>query len=191
MLMRTLLLAGIALVLLTGCGDDGGSGGGTEKSATLTGPVTFERGGGIAGRRDRLVVQPDGKAKLTVQTATKSIQLSDAELADLERELAKADLASLPADCTSTSPCRLLGHRVTSTTARRSPPTTPPCPPSCAGWPPASARSSSATTSRPRPGRASRRAARAPRAARSAVSGGAAAPRAPPARAAGPPGGRP
>ena len=113
--MRTLLLAGIALVLLAGCGDDGGpDGGGSEKPATLTGPVTYERGGGVAGRRDRLVVEPDGKAKLTVQTATKSIQLSDAELADLERELAKADLTSLPADSTSKTPVPdTFGYRVT------------------------------------------------------------------------------
>ncbi len=114
MLMRTLLLAGIALVLLAGCGDDGGSDGGAEKSATLAGPVTYERGGGVAGRRDRLVVEPDGKAKLTVQTATKSIQLSDAELADLQRELAKADLTSLPADSTSKTPVPdTFGYRVT------------------------------------------------------------------------------
>ena len=112
--MRTLLLAGIALVLLTGCGDDGGSGGGGGETATLTGPVTFERGGGVAGRRDRLVVEPDGKAKLTVQTTTESIQLSDAELADLERELAKADLTSLPADSTSKTPVPdTFGYRVT------------------------------------------------------------------------------
>ena len=36
MLMRTLLLAGLALVLLAGCGDDGGGGG--EKPAKLAGP---------------------------------------------------------------------------------------------------------------------------------------------------------
>jgi hypothetical protein len=88
MLMRTLLLVGLALVLLAGCGDDDGGAG--EKPAGLAGPVTYERGGGVAGRRDRLVVQPDGSAKLTVRTATKSIRLSDAELADLRRELETA-----------------------------------------------------------------------------------------------------
>jgi hypothetical protein len=112
MLMRMLLLAGIALVLVTGCGDDGGSSGG-EKSTTLTGPVTYERGGGIAGRRDRLVVQPDGNAKLTVQTATKSIQLSDGELAKLGRQLDQADLASVPANSTSKTPVPdTFGYRV-------------------------------------------------------------------------------
>jgi hypothetical protein len=111
MLMRTLLLAGIALLLLSGCGDDGGSGG--EKPATLTGPVTYERGGGVAGRRDRLVVQPDGTAKLTVQTATKSIRLSDSELAKLGRELEAADLPSVPANSTSKQPVPdTFGYRV-------------------------------------------------------------------------------
>ena len=76
-----------------------------RRAPTLAGPVTYERGGGVAGRRDRLVVEPDGKAKLTVQTATKSIQLSDAELADLQRELAKADLTSLPQSPPARRPC--------------------------------------------------------------------------------------
>jgi hypothetical protein len=111
MLMRTLLLVGLALVLLAGCGDDDGGAG--EKPAGLAGPVTYERGGGVAGRRDRLVVQPDGSAKLTVRTATKSIRLSDAELADLRRELETADLASLPSDSTSRRPVPdTFGYRV-------------------------------------------------------------------------------
>jgi hypothetical protein len=109
MLMRALLLAGLALALLAGCGDDGGG----EKAAALAGPVTYERGGGVAGRRDRLVVQPDGSAKLTVRTATKSIRLSDAELADLRQELDTADLPSLPPDSTSRRPLPdTFGYRV-------------------------------------------------------------------------------
>jgi hypothetical protein len=92
MLMRTVLVAGIALLLLAGCGDD---------KAALGGPLTFERGGGLKGRRDRLVVQPDGKAELTVRDKTKPIQLTDAELAQLERDLENTDLGSLPADSTS------------------------------------------------------------------------------------------
>ena len=104
--MRTLLLAGLALVLLVGCGDDDGGGGSTggEQVAKLSGPVTYERGGGIAGRRDRLVVQPDGSAKLTVQNATKSIRLTAAELATLGRELDQADLASVSRNSVSKEP---------------------------------------------------------------------------------------
>jgi hypothetical protein len=92
MLMRTMLVAGIALLLLAGCGDD---------KAALSGPLTFERGGGLKGRRDRLVVQPDGKAELTVRDKTKPIQLTDAELAQLKSDLENTDLGALPADSTS------------------------------------------------------------------------------------------
>jgi hypothetical protein len=115
MLMRRLLMVGIALVLLAGCGDDGGGegGGGGEPGATLTGPLTYERGGGIAGRRDRLIVQPDGKAALTVRETTKSIELTDGELDKLVRQLEEADLPSLPANVTSKKPVPdTFGYRV-------------------------------------------------------------------------------
>ena len=112
MLMRTLLLAGLLLVLLTGCGDDDGGGGG-EQAPPLTGPMTYERGGGIAGRRDRLIVQPDGKAELTVRERTKSIELTDGELDELGRDLEHADVASLPKDSTSKKPVPdTFGYRV-------------------------------------------------------------------------------
>jgi hypothetical protein len=112
MLMRTMLLAGIALLLLAGCGDDAGGGGGDGKRA-LSGPLTFERGGGLKGRRDRLVVQPDGKAALTVRDKMKPIQLSDAELAKLRSDLDDTDLGALPADSTSERPVPdAFGYRV-------------------------------------------------------------------------------
>ena len=116
MLMRRMLMTGLALVLLAGCGDDsgdaGGSGGG-EQSATLTGPLTYERGGGIAGRRDRLIVQPDGNAELTVRDTTKSIRLKDAELDAIGRDLETADIASVPPNSTSKKPVPdTFGYRV-------------------------------------------------------------------------------
>ena len=75
--------------------------------------MTYERGGGIAGRRDRLIVQPDGSAKLTVREKTKAIRLKDAELAALGRDLAAADLASVPPDSTSKQPVPdTFGYRV-------------------------------------------------------------------------------
>ena len=111
--MRRMLMVGLALVLLAGCGDDGGDGGGGEQSATLTGPLTYERGGGIAGRRDRLIVQPDGNAELTVRDKTKSIRLKDAELDEIGRDLEEADIASVPPNSTSKKPVPdTFGYRV-------------------------------------------------------------------------------
>ena len=58
-------------------------------------------------------MQPDGYAKLTVQTATKSIRLSESELAELAREIEKADLSSLPKNSTSEPPVPdAFGYRV-------------------------------------------------------------------------------
>jgi hypothetical protein len=112
MLMRMVaLLAGLALLAIAGCGDDDGGG---EPAAALKGPLTYERGGGIAGRRDRLVVQPDGRAELTVRDRTKSIELSDAELDELGRDLEHANVSSLPKDSTSAKPVPdAYGYRVT------------------------------------------------------------------------------
>ena len=101
--MSQLLLAGLLALLLVGCGDVGGAndetGGGP--TAKLKGPVTYERGGGIAGRRDRLVVQPDGSASLTTREKTRAIQLSAAELNALADKLEQTDLTSLPTKSTS------------------------------------------------------------------------------------------
>ncbi len=58
--------------------------------------MTYERGGGLKGRRDRLVVQPDGSATLTVQDKPKSVRLTDKELDTLAGDLDEADLGSLP-----------------------------------------------------------------------------------------------
>jgi len=105
MLTRMTILAGLALVLLAGCGaEDEGGGGGSEPAATLAGPVTYERGGGIAGRRDRLVVQPDGSAELTVREKTTQVTIPDKDLARLARDLESAELASLPRNSTTKPP---------------------------------------------------------------------------------------
>jgi hypothetical protein len=112
MLIRTMLLAAIALALVAGCGDDGG-GSVSYGPDALSGPLTFERGGGLKGRRDRLVVQPDGKATLTVRDKTTSVQLTDAELAKLVSDVDGADLGSLAADSTSEKPAPdAFGYRV-------------------------------------------------------------------------------
>ena len=110
--MRTTILAGLALVLLAGCGGDDGGGSGGEKTQ-LAGPLTYERGGGIAGRRDRLVVQPDGTAKLTVRDKTSEIELEPADLDRLAAEVERADLASVPSRSTSPKPIPdAFGYRI-------------------------------------------------------------------------------
>ena len=109
-MMRTLvLLAGLALVLLVGCGDDDGGGG----KAALAGPLSYERGGGVAGRRDRLVLQPDGTAKLTVRDRTREVELEPAELDRIAAEIERADLPSLPEDSTAPRPVPdAFGYRI-------------------------------------------------------------------------------
>jgi hypothetical protein len=115
MLMRMAILAGLAVVLLAGCGsDDGGSGGGSGGGkALLSGPLTYERGGGLAGRRDRLVVRPDGSATLTVREQSKAVKLTSKELDTLAADLEAADLGSLPPESTSERPVPdAFGYRV-------------------------------------------------------------------------------
>ena len=113
--MRMALLAGLAVVLLAGCGSDGGgsgsdSGGG---KASLSGPVTYERGGGLAGRRDRLVVRPDGSATLTVREKSTTVKLTGKELDSLASDLEAADLGSVPSESTSERPVPdAFGYRV-------------------------------------------------------------------------------
>ena len=107
--MRMTILAGLALVLLAGCGSDDRG----ENAASLTGPLTYERGGGIAGRRDRLVVEPDGSATLTIRDKSQPVKLSDKELATLATDLEHADLPSVPKDSKAPKPIPdAFGYRV-------------------------------------------------------------------------------
>ena len=101
--MRVTILACLGLVLFASCGEDEGSGGGGAERE-LSGPVTFIRGGGIDGRRDQLVVKPDGTGTLTVRDAKKPVRLTDKELATLAADLNTAALPSLPADSSKKKP---------------------------------------------------------------------------------------
>lgn len=109
--MRMAILAGLAVVLLAGCGSDDGGGGGGK--ASLSGPLTYERGGGLAGRRDRLVVKPDGSATLTVRDKSRTVKLTSKELDSLASDLEATDLGSLPSESTSERPVPdAFGYRV-------------------------------------------------------------------------------
>ena len=102
--MRIAILAGL-VVLLAGCGAD--------EAASLSGPVTYERGGGLTGRRDRLVVKPDGSATLTIRERTKTVKLTGKDLDALAADLEAADLASVPSESTSERPIPdAFGYRV-------------------------------------------------------------------------------
>jgi hypothetical protein len=105
---RALLLITALAAALTACGDASQP---TEPPSTPPdGPlVTYERGGGIAGQAQRLVIQRDGRARLEVRTGTgldrTSFTLTPAQLEPLEGALTAARGADTPepdygcADC--------------------------------------------------------------------------------------------
>lgn len=115
---RVLLLAALAL-LAAACGEDGGGGGGGRSDSpdppALDGRLTYVRGGGLAGRVHRLTVEPDGRAVLaTVRMGTRRFRLAPEELARLREELARVELASVPAVSRSPRPVPdAFGHEVT------------------------------------------------------------------------------
>ena len=101
------LIAGLMTLALAGCGGDeespaGSGGSGSSGGAQLAGPLTFTRGGGIAGRTDKLVVQPDGSGSLTTRSGgERAVKLEAAELQTIADDVRSADLAGLPEDSTA------------------------------------------------------------------------------------------
>jgi hypothetical protein len=94
MTARSALGVAIALLALSGCGED-------SPSATLSGPLSYVRSGGIAGETQVLTIQPDGGGKVTSDLGGTE-QASDFALDDTQREeIAKlvndADLATVKA----------------------------------------------------------------------------------------------
>jgi len=103
--MRTaVLIAGLMTLAIAGCGgdDESPSEPGEPGGAQLAGPLTFTRGGGIAGRTDKLVVQPDGTGSLTTRSGgERAVKLDAAQLETLAGDLESADLTGLPEDSTA------------------------------------------------------------------------------------------
>jgi hypothetical protein len=96
-----LTIVALAAVLWVGCGSD------DEPEPSGSGPlVVYQKSGGVAGILERLRVERDGSATVTVgfDGSSESFRLSEAELEQLESELGAADLSVPPgppgcADC--------------------------------------------------------------------------------------------
>jgi hypothetical protein len=103
--MRTaVLIAGLMTLAIAGCGgeDESPADPGEPGGAQLAGPLTFTRGGGIAGRTDKLVIQPDGRGSLTTRSGgERAVKLDAAQLETLAADLESADLPGLPEDSTA------------------------------------------------------------------------------------------
>jgi hypothetical protein len=113
MLRPLIALTGVSLAL-AGCGSEAEGGSGTPAPPRLAAPLTYERAGGLAPHQDKLVVQPDGSATLTVSGKTKTLRLASAQLAAIAEDLERAKFARLPAESTSPQPVPdAFGHRIT------------------------------------------------------------------------------
>jgi hypothetical protein len=109
-----LVILGLALLTVAGGCGDGETESPTGNGERLDGELTYTRGGGIAGRADRLVVQPDGSATLeTRKGGERRLKLTDRELAGVAEELRRANLPELPAKSVADPPAPdAFGHRV-------------------------------------------------------------------------------
>ena len=72
----------------------------SRRGAQLGGPLTYSRGGGIDGRMDKLVVQPDGTASLATKAGERSVKL---EAAEMRRSPTRSSAPICPA-CPRTRP---------------------------------------------------------------------------------------
>jgi len=107
--MRTgALIAGlVALLAVAGCGgeDESPADPGEPGGASLAGPLTYTRGGGIAGRTDKLVVQPDGSGSLTTRSGgERAVKLEPSQMTEIADAVERADLPGLPEDSTAGRP---------------------------------------------------------------------------------------
>jgi hypothetical protein len=97
---RILPLAALLIALMAGCGSDDGST--TSAEPRVPGPsdsvVVFERSGGIDGRHQRLIVRPDGAARVEsggMPVQIKRFKLSAQELTYLRAARDHVDFTNL------------------------------------------------------------------------------------------------
>jgi hypothetical protein len=112
MLRPLIVLTGVGLAL-AGCGSDA-EGGGAPPPPRLAAPLTYERAGGLAPHQDKLVVQPDGSASLTVSGKTRTLKLPRSQVETIAADLERAQFAQVPATSTSPQPVPdAFAHRIT------------------------------------------------------------------------------
>ena len=95
MTARSALSVAVALLALSGCGED-------SPSASLNGPLSYVRSGGIAGETQELTIQPDGRGRVTsdlggTEQAT-DFTLSDSEREEIAKLVNDVDLATVEVD---------------------------------------------------------------------------------------------
>jgi len=75
---------------------------GGRMTTGLTSPVVLERGGGIAGVSDRVVVDPDGTCTVSTKNRPASTrQLTEKQLSQIVQAVHQADLTATPAKPTA------------------------------------------------------------------------------------------
>ena len=98
----------VALVLASGCGDDDDAAPDSPAPPTEGQLVSYSRSGGIAGIDQQLTIDVDGKGTYTVgqpEPARRSIQLTDAEVAELQALLEAAALDAVEPEQTGCADC--------------------------------------------------------------------------------------
>jgi hypothetical protein len=116
--MRRLALGVVVSVALAGCGEEAS----TDAPATVTGAIDFTWKGTIAGRDDRLHLEPDGSATLTSSGGRpEALDIPAPVLDNLRAHLEAADIAALDGDYEgppvsdgSVQSITVAGHRVVS-----------------------------------------------------------------------------
>lgn len=129
-----MVLVGLGVALLAGCGgdsarEDSGEDRAGDDAPPLAGPLVYERSGGLAGDKSQITLRPDGRATFATERLAlqpggrgqysperigeRTAKLAPVELEEVERALARVDLAKLPARIVGAEPIPdAFGHSV-------------------------------------------------------------------------------
>jgi hypothetical protein len=104
MRMRALMVIAVLSLALGACGGDDESAPGSPGGGELAGPLEFLVTGGDAFREDRITVRPDGSATVKTRKGTRTADLTEDELAEIEAQVHTAELDRIPEDSTTKPP---------------------------------------------------------------------------------------